>query len=59
MQLADEMRRAGAQKQKIATIHVNWPQAVIRVSYQKEIIETIGASEVTMEDANISEQCDI
>lgn len=59
MQLADEMRRAGAQKQKIATIHVNWSQAVIRVSYQKEISETIGTSEVTMEDANISEQCDI
>ena len=59
MQLADEMRCAGAQKQKIATIHVNWSQAVIRVSYQKEISETIGTSEVTMEDANISEQCDI
>ena len=32
---------------------MNWPQAVIRVSYQAaEIPET-----VMMEDANVSEQC--
>lgn len=67
-QLAGEIRRAGEQKQKKAVIHVNWSQAVLHVCYQEQLQEmttnmpdvtgAIDTADVTLEDANISEQCD-
>ena len=68
-QLVEELRRAGAEKQKTAIIHVNWAQAVIQVCYKAmpddknpvaaENENHYENADITQEDANISEQCDV
>ncbi|MGN0354959.1 MAG: transglutaminase domain-containing protein [Muricoprocola sp.] len=51
-ELLELMRKAGQEKNKTAKVGVNWPQAVISVSYQgAEVPES-----VLMEEANVSEQ---
>ncbi len=52
--LLEQIRKAGQEKNKTAKVGVNWPQAVIRVSYREEQLPET----VLMEDANISEQCE-
>ena len=36
-------------------LQINWPQAVVRVQYQELQVE----ESIQMEDANISEQCEV
>lgn len=52
-ELLELIRKAGMEKNKTAKVGMNWPQAVIRVSYQAAEIPEI----IMMEDANVSEQC--
>lgn len=49
------MKKAGAEKNKTAVIQINWPQSILRVHYEDAATE----ESVKMEDANISEQCDV
>lgn len=51
-ELLEQIRRAGAEKQKTAQVGVNWSQAVLRVQY----VEQQEAESVRMEDANEGEQ---
>ena len=53
--LVDNMRRAGSEKNKTMLLQINWPQAVVRVQYQELQVE----ESIQMEDANISEQCEV
>ena len=53
--LVDNMRKAGNEKNKTMMLQINWPQAVVRVQYQELQVE----ESIQMEDANISEQCDV
>ena len=50
--LLDLLRKAGEEKQKAARISLNWPQAVLRVSY----VEDRGLACVDMEEANEGEK---
>lgn len=52
--LLELIRKAGQEKNKTAKVQLNWPQAVIRVSYQEGNIQ----ESFLMEDANISEGID-
>ncbi len=54
-ELLELMKKAGAEKNKTAVIQINWPQSILRVHYEDSIVE----ESVKMEDANISEQCDV
>ena len=51
-ELLELIRKAGQEKDKTARIQLNWPQAVVRISYQDAGLQET----VLMEDANISEQ---
>ena len=51
-ELLELIRKAGQEKDKTARIQLNWPQAVVRISYQDAGLQ----EPVLMEDANISEQ---
>ena len=51
-ELLELIRKAGQEKDKTARIQLNWPQAVVRISYQDAGMQET----VLMEDANISEQ---
>lgn len=53
--LVDNMRKAGNEKNKTMMLQINWPQAVVRVQYQELQVE----ESIQMEDANISEQCEV
>ena len=53
--LVDNMRKAGHEKNKTMLLQINWPQAVVRVQYQELQVE----ESIQMEDANISEQCEV
>ena len=50
-ELLEQIRKAGKEKNKTAKVQLNWPQAVIRVSYQEGNIQ----ESFLMEDANVSE----
>ena len=47
----DLIKKAGAEKGKVARIALNWPQAVLRLEYVED-----GQENVTMEEANEGEQ---
>lgn len=47
------IRKAGQERSRSARVGLNWPQAVLQVSYQEGEAPEI----VQMEEANISEQC--
>ena len=49
-ELLDEIRKAGAEKEKQAVVSLNWPQAVIRLHYTEQE-ETI-----VMQEANEGEE---
>ena len=51
LELMEQMRKAGKEKNKTAFVQVNWSQAVIRLHYETEKAETI-----QMETANEGEQ---
>lgn len=53
--LVENMRKAGNEKNKTMMLQINWPQAVVRVQYQELQVE----ESIQMEDANISEQCEV
>ena len=46
-----KIKKAGAEKGKVARIALNWPQAVLRLEYVED-----GQENVTMEEANEGEQ---
>lgn len=50
-ELLDLIKKAGAEKGKVARIALNWPQAVLRLEYVED-----GQENVTMEEANEGEQ---
>ena len=50
-ELLEQIRKAGKEKNKTAKVQLNWPQAVIWVSYQEGNIQ----ESFLMEDANVSE----
>lgn len=52
-EILELMRKAGQEKNKTARVQLNWPQAVIRVSYQDAGMKEL----LLMEETNISEQC--
>ena len=49
--LFNAIKKAGAEKGKVARIALNWPQAVLRLEYVED-----GQENVTMEEANEGEQ---
>ena len=51
MCIRDRIKKAGAEKGKVARIALNWPQAVLRLEYVED-----GQENVTMEEANEGEQ---
>ena len=51
-ELLELIRKAGQEKNKTARIQLNWPQAVIRITYQEAGMQEL----IQMEEANISEQ---
>ena len=54
-ELLEQMVRAGAEYDRMAMVGVNWPQAVIRLSYQEQQAEAGRAVQVTEEQANEGE----
>ena len=51
-ELLDQIRKAGAEKNKTAILQVNWAQAVIRLHYEEAQVE----EEIWMEEANEGEK---
>lgn len=51
-ELLEQIRKAGAEKNKTAILQVNWAQAVIRLHYEKAQVE----EEIWMEEANEGEK---
>ena len=51
MEILEQMRKAGAEKGKVPSVQINWPQAVLRVKY----LEEDKTESIVMEDANIAE----
>ena len=50
VELLDQMRKAGAEKDKVPSVQINWPQAVLRVQYADA-----GQESIVMEEANEAE----
>lgn len=59
-QVLDELlgliEKAGTERQKVARISLNWPQAVIRFGYVPLETSTGMTADVAMEDANEGEK---
>ena len=53
-ELLELIRKAGQERNKTAKIQLNWPQAVVRVTYQNPEEQ----ESVLVEEANISEYCE-
>ena len=51
-ELLEQIRKAGAEKNKTAILQVNWAQAVIRLHYEEDQVE----EEIWMEEANEGEK---
>ncbi len=52
MELLEQIKKAGDEKQKAARISVNWVQAVIHVSF----VDAVEDACIDMEEANEGEQ---
>ena len=50
VELLDQMRKAGAEKDKVPSVQINWPQAVLRVQYADA-----GQESIVMDEANEAE----
>lgn len=51
-ELLELIRKAGIEKEKIAMVSINWPQAVLRVQYADTQLQ----ESITIEEANEGEQ---